>query len=196
MRRRSLWLMAAGMACLFFVAACARDKEPAEQAVKAAEEALSGAKGEIAKYAPDQMKGLEDALKAAKDKLEKKEYTEALNAAKDLPGKVKDAAAAAAAKKAELTKNWEAVSAEMPKMLGAIQGQMDILAKAKKLPKGIDKAKLEGAKASLGELNQAWADAEKASKEGNLSAAMGKMPGMKEKAAEIMNSLGMPPAKS
>jgi len=195
MKKKNLWLIVAVMVGLFLVAACARDKEPAEQALKAAEEALNTAKAEIAKYASEQIKGLEDALKAAKDKFEKKDYTEALNAAKDLPGKVKDVAAAAAAKKAELAKSWETVSAEMPKMLAAIQGKVDALSKAKKLPKGVDKAKLEGAKASLGEMTQAWADAEKASKEGNLNDAMAKVQGMKEKAAEIMSGLGIPPAK-
>ena len=189
MRKRSLWAMALVMVCLFFLASCSRDKEPAELAIKGAEEALNAAKGEIAKYVPDQLKGLEAAIKGAKEKFEKKEYTEALNAAKDLPGKVKEAVAAAAAKKAELTKGWEAISAELPKMVEGIKAKVEALGKAKKLPAGVDKAKLEGAKAGLGELTQGWADAENAFKGGNLSDALAKANELKGKAGALMAAL-------
>jgi hypothetical protein len=191
MRKRSLWLGVAVMVCLFLVAACARDKEPAEQGIKAAEDALNAGKGEIAKYVPDQLKGLEAAIKGAKEKFEKKEYTEALTAVKDLPGKVKEAVAAAAAKKAEMTKDWEAMSAELPKMIEAIKGKVAPLAKAKKLPAGMDKAKLDGANAGLDEITKGWADAEGAFKTGDISGALAKAKGLKDKAAEIMAGLGI-----
>src|SRR4030042_5123722 len=82
MRKRSLWAMALVMVCLFLVASCSRDKEPAELAIKGVEEALNAAKGEIAKYVPDQLQSLEAAVKGAKEKLEKKEHHEALIADK------------------------------------------------------------------------------------------------------------------
>ncbi len=189
MRRRSLWAMALVMVCLFLAASCSRDKEPAELAIKGAEEALNAGKGEIAKYVPDQLKSLEAAVKGAKEKFDKKEYTEALNAAKDLPGKVKEAVAAAAAKKAELTKAWEGVSAELPKMVDGIKAKVEALGKAKKLPAGMDKAKLESAKAGLGELTQGWADAESAFKGGNLSGALAKANELKGKAGALMAAL-------
>jgi hypothetical protein len=191
MKKKSLWVIASVLVCLFLVAGCSRDKEPAELGIKAAEDALNAGKGEIGKYVPDQLKGLEAALKGAKEKFEKKEYTEALNAVKDLPGKVKEAAAAAAAKKAELTKAWEAISAELPKMVEAIKAKIAPLAKAKKLPAGMDKAKLEGANAGLDEITKGWADAEGAFKAGNLSDALAKGKGLKDKAAEMMASLGI-----
>ena len=175
------------------VAGCARDKEPAEAAIKAAEAAIGAAKAEAAKYVPDQVKGVEDALKAAKDAFEKKEYTQALNAAKDLPAKVKEIAAAAAAKKAELTKAWEEMAAGLPKMVEAIKSRVDMLSKSKKLPANLDKAKFEGAKAGLAEITQAWTDADNAFKGGNLSEAIAKGNAVKAKATEIMGALGMQP---
>ena len=105
--KKSFALVAVVLVGLMLVVGCSRDKEPAEAAIKAAEAAVGAAKAEAAKYVPDQVKGVEDALKAAKDAFEKKEYTQALNAAKDLPAKAKELATAAAAKKAELTKAWE-----------------------------------------------------------------------------------------
>src|SRR5215471_13178957 len=89
------------------VVACARDKEPAEAAIKAAGQAIDQIRGEASRYAPDQLKQLEDALKSAQDAFARKEYKAALDAASTLSAKAQDVAKAAAAKKAELTKSWE-----------------------------------------------------------------------------------------
>ena len=175
---------------LFFVA-CSRDKGPAEAAIKAAEEALNASKAEASKYVPDQVKSVEDALKAAKDSLAKGEYTAALTSAKDLPAKAKDLGSAAAAKKAELTKSWEEMSGSVPKMVEDIKAKLGALTKSKKLPKGMDKAKLEGAKAGLAEITQVWTDADSAFKAGNMTEALAKAKTVKDKAAEIMGNLGM-----
>jgi len=183
---------------VLFLAACAREKGPAEQAIKAAEEALNAAKGEAMKYIPDQVKSVEDAIKGAKDSFAKGDYKAALAAAKDLPQKAKDLVAAAAAKKAEMTKAWDEMSAGLPKMVEAIKGRVDVLSKSRKLPANLDKAKFEGAKTGLEEITKTWADAEGAQKAGNLADALAKAKTVKEKAVEIMTTLGMqvpPPAK-
>ena len=191
MMKKSLALIAVVLVGLMLVAGCSRDKEPAEAAIKAAEAAIGSAKAEAAKYVPDQVKGVEDALKAAKDAFEKKEYTQALNAAKDLPAKAKELAAAAAAKKDELTKSWEAMAGGLPKMVEAIKSRVDILSKSKKLPANLDKAKFEGAKSGLAEITQAWMDADSAYKGGNIADAVAKANAVKAKATEIMTTLGM-----
>jgi hypothetical protein len=191
--KKGFALIAVVLVGLMLMVGCARDKEPAEAAIKAAEAAIGAAKAEAAKYVPDQVKGVENALKAAKDAFEKKEYTQALNAAKDLPAKAKELAAAAAAKKAELTKSWEEMAAGLPKMVEAIKSRVDILSKSKKLPKGMDKAKFEEAKTGLGEITQTWTDAENAYKGGNIADALAKANAVKGKATEIMTTLGMQP---
>jgi len=191
--KKGLALIAALLVGLMLVVGCARDKEPAEAAIKAAEAAVSAAKAEAAKYVPDQLKGVEDALKAAKDAYEKKEYTQALNAAKDIPAKAKELASAAAAKKAELTKTWEEMAGGLPKMVEAIKSRVDILSKSKKLPANLDKAKVEGAKAGLEEITKTWTEAEGAFKGGNIAEAIAKGNSVKAKATEIMTTLGMQP---
>jgi hypothetical protein len=191
MMKKGYALIAIVLVGLMLVVGCSRDKEPAEAALKAAEAAVGAAKAEATKYVPDQVKGVEDALKAAKDAFEKKEYTQALNAAKDIPAKAKELADAAAAKKAELTKSWEEMAAGLPKMVEAIKSRVDTLSKSKKLPKGMNKPKLEGAKAGLGEITKGWTDAENAFKGGNIADALAKGNAVKAKAVEIMTTLGM-----
>ena len=89
----------------------------------------------------------------------KKDYKAALSAAKDLPAKAKELAAAAAAKKGELTKVWGEMSAGLPKMLDAIKSRVDILSKSKKLPANLDKAKFDEANAGYEEANKVGTDA-------------------------------------
>ena len=97
------------------LAACGSgDKGPAETALKAAEEAINTAKGEASKYMPDQVKSLETALAATREKLSKADYKAVLSEAPALTSKAQELASAAAKKKAELTKTWEDMNSGMP----------------------------------------------------------------------------------
>ncbi len=173
------------------LAACASNKEPAAAAIKAAEDAFNAVKVEAMKYVPDKAKTVEDAIKAAKATFDKGDYDGALNAAKAIPDKVKELTTAAATKKAELTKSWEELSAGLPKMLDAVKSRLDILSKSKKLPAGMDKAKLESAKSDYETAVKMWDDAKANFSGGNLTDALAKATTVKEKAVEVMKTLGM-----
>jgi len=183
----SLVLLAATLA-----GACASQKVPAEAAVKAAEQAFAAVKGEAAKYLPDQVKGVEDAIEAAKASLAKGDYAAALTAAQALPARISELATAAAAKKAELTQSWATLSAALPQVVQAIQSRVDILSKSKKLPAGLDKDKFESAKTGLAAITQTWTEATTAAGAGNVSDAVAKANTVKAKAAEVLGLLGMP----
>ncbi len=176
--------------------ACSGAKAPAEQAIKAAEEALNASRTAAMKYIPDQVKSVEDALKAAKDSFAKGDYAGAASAATAVAAKAKELASAAEAKKAELTKGWEELSAAMPKTIAEIKGRIATLSKSRTLPKGIDKTKLDDAKSGLADIGKAWDEANAAFKEGNLADAFAKANGAKEKATEIMSNLGMKVAQA
>jgi hypothetical protein len=173
-------------------AGCASDKGPAEAALKAAEEAVAAAKSEVSRYLPDQARALDAALASAKDKLAKGDYKAALAEAQALPARAKEAATAAAAKKTELTRAWEGVSAGMPKVVDAIKSRVDILSQAKKLPANMSADKLAAAKAGLADLTQSWTAANDAFKAGNVSDAVARATAMKSKATEVLGILGMP----
>lgn len=180
------------LATAVVLAGCTSDKGPAEQAIKAAEDAFNSAKAEAAKYVPDQVKSVESAIAAIKDKFGKGDYKAALTEAGAIPGKVKELTAAANAKKDELTKAWGNMSEGLPKVVEAIQSRMDILSKAKKLPATISADKFEQAKAGLAAIQQQWGQAQEAFKGANLTDAVAKAGGVKAKAKEVLEALGMP----
>lgn len=189
MRKTVSMIIAALM--VLSLGACSGGKAPAEQAIKAAEDALNGVKAEASKYIPDQVKSAEGALNAAKESFTKKDYAAATAAANSVAAKAKELIAAAVAKKNELTKSWEELSGGLPKMLEAIKSRVEILSKSKKLPANLDKAKFEGAQIGLAEISKVWDDSNAAFKEGKLADALAKATAVKEKAAEIMSTLGM-----
>ena len=176
---------------LFLVGCVPANKEPASEAIKAAEGAFNAVKGEAMKYVPDQVKGVEDAIIIAKASFDKGNFDEALNIAKAIPEKVKVLTTAVEAKKVELTKNWEEISGGMPGMLDAIKDKLDILSASKKLPKTLDKAKLDGAKADYEAAAKMWDEAKSTFAGGNTADAIAKAKTVKEKAMEVMNNLGM-----
>jgi hypothetical protein len=174
------------------LAGCASDKGPAEAAIKAAETAVNATVAEASKYVPDQAMSLQAALAATKEKFAKGDYTAALNDAKSLTDKTKEVASAASAKKAELTKTWEGLSAGMPKVLDAIKGRVDILSKSKKLPANLTAEKFASAKSGLDEMTQQWTAATESANSGNLMDATTKGTAVKTRAAEVLTTLGMP----
>jgi hypothetical protein len=191
MPKRSYARVVLALAALV-LAACASDKVPAETALKAAEQAVDAAVAEASKYVPDQAKALQDSLAGLKDAFAKGEYKTVLAGTGDLATKAKALADAAAAKKTELTASWTDMSGGLPKVIEAIQGRVDILSKAKKLPANMDKAALDSAKSGLDSMNKAWADAQASFTSGNLADAVSKATALKVQAAEIMTKLGMP----
>jgi hypothetical protein len=171
--------------------ACARDKEPAEAAIKGASQAIEQIKGEAALYAPDQLKQLEDSLKAAQDNFAKKEYKAALDAASTLGAKAQDVAKAAAAKKAELTKSWDDIVAGVPQMMDAVKSRLDILSKARKLPAGLDKDKLAAVNSGYDEAMKQFQAAKDAAAAGDLNKAIEAGNAIKQKGMDIAATLGL-----
>lgn len=176
---------------VLLLAACSSSKVPADQAIKAAESAYDAVKVEALKYVPDQAQAVETSLNAAKASFAKGDYEAALNSAKDVLPKAQGLASAVAAKKDELTKKWGEVSAGLPRLVEAIRSRVDILSKSKKLPAGLDQTKFNGAKSGLAELTQTLSEANGAFQSGNLADAVAKAKLVKDKALDIMTTLGM-----
>ncbi|MGZ5427626.1 MAG: hypothetical protein ACXWFS_01325 [Thermoanaerobaculia bacterium] len=191
--KNALRITAVALCCVALVA-CSQ-KGPAEAALKAAETSMNEVKAaEGARYAPEQTKGLMASFTAAQDAFNKGDYKAALEVAQGIPAKAKDVVAAIAAKKDELTKSWNALSASVPGMVEQVKAKVDALSAMKKLPKDMDAAKLEAAKASLSDITKSWGEASSAFKSGNLIDANAKGNAVKAKVSNEMATLTAAPA--
>jgi hypothetical protein len=150
------------------------------------------------KYVPDQLQAVDAQIASAKDALAKGDYKGVLAAAPAImtaisglkdAAQAKEADAQAAMSKAKDA--WSSVSTDDPKMVAAIQSRVDILSKSHHLPKNVSKDALASAKSGLDSLKSMWSDAQSAAASGDYTTAMSKAQAVKDKATEIMQSLGM-----
>ena len=196
MKKQSVWLLATLAAVL--VVGCANQKAPAEQAVAGAETALAAVRDDAQKYVPDQLQAVDSQLAALKDSLTKGDYKSVLTGAPTLNSAISSLKDAAEAKKADaeaaLAKAkdaWGPLNAEVPKMVEAIQSRITALSKSHHLPKGVTKDGLAAAKSGVDSLKSMWGEASNASASGDFTTAVSKAQAVKDKAAEIMKSLGL-----
>jgi predicted small lipoprotein YifL len=187
--KNALRITAVALCCVALVA-CSQ-KGPAEAALKAAEASMNEIKADGAKYAPEQTKGVLTSFASAQDAFNKGDYKAAMEIAQGIPAKAKDVAAAVAAKKDDLTKAWNALSASVPAMVEQVKAKVDALSAMKKLPKDMDAAKLEAAKASLSDITKSWGEASDAFKSGRLTDAAAKGNAVKVKVSDALATLGL-----
>jgi hypothetical protein len=195
-KKQSVFVAAVATALL--AVACAGQKGPAEQAIAGAESALAAIKEDAAKYVPTDLQGVESSLASLKDSFTKGDYKAVLAGAGDVTGRITALKDAAMAKKTEMeaamaqaTNDWQGMSTDLPAMVAAIQSRVDILGKAKKLPKGMDAAAFDGAKSGLEMMKTAWTEATTAATSGNMMDAVAKARMVKDKGTEVMAALGM-----
>lgn len=185
-------------AAALLVVGCANQKDPALKAVADAEAALSAVKDDAAKYVPGDLAAAETSLSGLKDSAAKGDYKAVLAGAPAVMTQLGSLKDAAAAKKTEMDAaiekakgDWTALAKDVPAMVGALSSRLDILGKAKKLPAGLDAAKVTAAKTGLDGIKATWDAATAAFASGNVLDAVSKANEVKTKGAEIMASLGM-----
>jgi hypothetical protein len=196
MKKPSFWVLVVLAAVL--VTACQNQRAPAEQAVAAAESALTNIRDMATRYAPDQLQAVDAQLSGVKDSLAKGDYKgvmAAMPALNTAISNLKDTATAnqqqAEAASAKAKDAWGPLSSDVPKMVDAISSRVDILSKSHHLPKGVTKDTLAAAKSGLDSMKSAWSDASNAATSGDYTTAVSKGQAVKDQASQIMQSLGM-----
>jgi hypothetical protein len=169
--KTSLKFAAAALVLGSFVA-CETQKVPAETAYKAAETAWTAVSAEATRYAPDQAKPIAETLAKAKAALANGEYATVIKDTTDLPTTIADVAKTVAAKKDEWTAAWTTLATALGGAVTAVQTKVDDLAKAKKLPAGVEKTAVEGAQTALASVQSTFAEARTAFQNADYQGAL------------------------
>lgn len=182
-----------GMGLLAFallVAACADYKAPAQDTLDKVQASLDGVAKTAAKYAPDELKVVQDELTAARASFDKGDFESALVQARTAGGKLPDLATTANEKKNvmmhKLAIDWTKLSTEVPAMLDSIGAKLAKLGKAHNPPPAYAQAKTD-----FDAARQTLTEATTASASGDVETAVAKARAVAEKAQAIMASLGM-----
>ena len=196
-RKTSAFLALCATALL--AAGCASQKEPATKAIADAESALSAVRDDAAKYAGSDLQNVESTLSGLKDDFNKGDFKAVVAGAPALMGAISTLKDTTDAKKAEAMAAMEkaktdygALSGNVGAMIASLQSRIDILSKAKKLPKGLNAAKFDGAKTGFEAAKSAMTAASAAAASGDYTGALAKAQEAKAKGAEVLQALGMP----
>jgi len=197
--KRSNWL-AAGAAAMLMLA-CSSQKDPAEQAIANIDSSLDAIHDTAAKYSPDSLKSVEAQVSTLKQSFAKGDYSGVLAAAPAVTTAVKalrqDAqtkSSEADAALAKVKQQWRTLTYEVPKLVADLHTQMDTFSKGRGLPKGVSKASFASAKDGVASLDAMWSDANNTVSTGDYAGAVTKGQAVKDKATELMHTLGIKPS--
>jgi hypothetical protein len=196
---RSNWL-AAGAAAMLMLA-CSSQKAPAEEAIAKIDSSLETIHDTAAKYVPDTLKSVESQVSTLKQSFAKGDYSGVLAAApavttaiKALRDDAQTKASEADAALAKVKQQWRTLTYEVPKLVADLHTQVDTLSSARSLPRGVTKASFASAKEGVASLDTLWSDANSTVSSGDYAGAVTKGQAVKDKATELMHTLGMKPS--
>ena len=150
----------AALAALVFLATGCSQKDPAAEAIDAAEGALEAVYEDAQKYVPERYAEVKAELESARKAFDEERYADAIAAVKDVPAHAEELAKVSVEAKqkhlAELNAEWTRLSGSLPGLVAGIETRLGELGKMRKLPEGIDKQLLEEANAAIGSARGAW----------------------------------------
>src|SRR4051812_42593273 len=142
---RSVKLIAMVAAASLALAACADQKEPAEQAVAKADSSLAEFHADAEKYAADELKDVDSAVGNMKSNLARKDYGAVVMRAPSVSASIATLKETVPQRKAEdeqmmagAQTAWTAPSTPVPKPVETLPTRLAQLTKPKKLPKGMN----------------------------------------------------------
>jgi hypothetical protein len=182
------------LAAILALSACSQ-KDPAREAIEAAENALNAVYEEAGRYLPERYAAVKSELDTARKAFDEERYADAIAAVKDIPAAAKalakDAAAAREAHVSGLNADWARISESLPGLLAAIGGRLEELGAMRRLPEGMDRQLLDEANAALASARSAWDEAGAAQASGDLEGAVDKARAAEGMAQDLAARLGM-----
>jgi hypothetical protein len=190
-------ILLAALAATLFLGACSQ-KDPAQEAISAAENALNAVYEDAAKYVPERYAEVKKDLETARAAFKEERYADAIAAVRNVPADAealaKEATAAKQKRMAELDAEWARLSGSLPDLLAGIGGRLKELGNLRALPEGMDRQLLEEANAALASARAAWEEASAAQARGDIESAVGKARDSEGMAQDLVGRLGMPSA--
>ena len=185
----------AALAALAAVAAGCSQKDPAAEAIDAAEGALQAVYEDAQKYVPERYAEVKAELEKARKAFDEERYADAIAAVKDVPTHAEELARLSAEAKqkslAEMNAEWTRLSGSLPGLVSGVETRLGELGKMRKLPKGMDKQLLDEANAAFASAKGAWDEAGAAFTAGDLEAAVKKARDVETMTQDLMARLGM-----
>jgi hypothetical protein len=187
------FMIAALAALCLGVAACASQKEPAEQAFAAVEAKFKESGAEIQKYLPERYAEIEASVASLRDSMSKESYGDVVAEAGKAQDALKRAIGEARVRRAQMQVEMESEWAEMTKSVPAMIDAMDkkITSQRGRPPQGLTSEAWKQKIAEYDAARDAWSKAAAEMTRANFEATVLAARDAKAKIAAIMESLGV-----
>jgi hypothetical protein len=185
------FITAALAALCLGVAACASQKEPAEQALAAVEAKFKESGAEIQKYLPERHAEIEASVASLRDSMSKEDYGDVVTGAGQVQDTLKRAIGESRVKRAQVQVQMEDEWTEMSKSVPAMIDAMDkkITSQRGKPPQGMTREAWKQTIADYDAARDAWSKAAAEMTRANFEATVLAARDAKAKIAAIMESL-------
>ena len=184
----------AALAAIFLgLAACASQKEPAEQALAALEQKYSESSAEIQKYLPERHAELQKSIEALRASMADKDYGDVVTGAAAASSALKSAIAESRVKRAQtiaaMETEWDELVKTMPAMISAMDKK--ITSQRGRPPKGMSGEVWKQTIADYDAARDAWGKAASEMTRQNFEETVLAARDAKAKIAAIMESVGV-----
>lgn len=175
------------------VAACASQKEPAEQALAAVEAKFKESGAEVQKYLPERYAEIESGIASLRDSMSQESYGDVVAEAGKVQDSLKRAIGEARVRRAQLQVEMENEWAEMSKSVPAMIDAMDkkITSQRGRPPQGMSREAWKQSIADYDAARDAWSKAAAEMTRANFEATVLAARDAKAQIAAIMESLGV-----
>jgi predicted outer membrane protein len=189
--------MTAALAALCLgVAACASQKEPAEQALAAVEAKFKESSAEIQKYLPERHAEIEASVASLRESMSNENYSDVVAEAGQVQQSLKRAIGESRVRRAQLLVEMESEWDEMAKTMPAMVAAMDkkITSQRGRPPKGMTGDAWKQTIAEYDAARDAWGKAAAGLTRANFEESVLAARDAKVKIAAIMEKLGVKPS--
>ncbi len=175
------------------LAACASQKEPAEQALAAIEKTLTDSGAQLQKYLPERYQEINARITALRDAMTQENFgtvvTDAADVTNELRRAVADAMIERAKTRASMETEWTALIESMPAMIAAVDKKLAV--QGSRPPKGMDKDAWKSLVESYDTARESWGKAAAEMTSANFEETVLTGRDASAKIAGIMATLGL-----
>ncbi len=191
-RSRAFLVAALAAACLG-IAACASQKEPAEQALAAIDKKFEESGAEIQKYLPERYEEVSKGIESLHAAMAKESYGDVVSGAAGVEDTLKRAIADSRISRAqmlvEMESEWTELTKSMPAMIAAMDRKIE--SQRGRPPNGMTRDDWKATIASYDAARDAWSKAAGEMANKNFESTVIAARDAKAKIASIMDSLGV-----
>jgi hypothetical protein len=185
--------MAVALAGAVALHACAASQQRADEAITAAEEAMTAQHAEAIRFAPEAFDAVMQSYGAARDAYERKDWAAAAEAAEQATAAARQFPAAIAAGKATAQEQWPAERDSVAAMLAALGGRLDEVLRTRRYPEGRTADDVRAMRARVDSLSAMLGTAGAEFDKGDLGGAVHASDRIRMEAGRLMGELGLMP---